>query len=270
MRLAVTHETVYRFENPAVRAIQTLRLTPRNTEAQLVQNWRIDVSQDCRLSPVEDAFGNLTNSFSIDGPIDELSIVASGVVVTEDTAGVLHGTRERLPLAVYCRVTDRTRAEAAVREFAHSVAAACEGGRLTVLHALMGQIHERVEIDPEAPERLPDAVLAKGAATNADVTHLFLAAARVLDIPARCISGHLYDPEATETAAIHTWAEAHLGEQLGWVGFDATANMCPTDRWIRIANGLDALDVAPIRGFRTFAGAEHMTTRITLRDVGPA
>ena len=94
MRLAVTHETVYRFEHPAVRAIQTLRLTPRNTEAQLVQTWRIDVSQDCRLAPVEDAFGNLTHSFSIDGPIDELSIVASGVVVTEDTAGVLHRTQK--------------------------------------------------------------------------------------------------------------------------------------------------------------------------------
>ena len=48
-----------RFEHPAVRAIQTLRLTPRNTEAQLVQNWRIDVSQDCRLAPVEDVARNL-------------------------------------------------------------------------------------------------------------------------------------------------------------------------------------------------------------------
>lgn len=270
MRLAVTHETVYRFENPATRAIQTLRLTPRNTEAQLVQNWRIDVSQDCRLSPVEDAFGNLTHSFSIDGPIDELSIVASGVVVTEDTAGVLNGTRERLPLAIYCRVTDRTRAEAAVRGFAHSVAAASEGGRLAVLHALMGQIHERVEIAPDAPERLPDAVLAKGEATVADVAHLFLAAARALDIPARCVGGHLFDAAASETSAVHTWAEAHLGGQLGWVGFDATANMCPTDRWVRIANGLDALDVAPIRGFRTHVGAESVTTRIKVRDVGPA
>ena len=65
MRLAIVHETIYRFDEPCSRAIQTLRLTPRNTESQLVQRWRIDVSQDCRLSPVEDAFGIPTNSYDV-------------------------------------------------------------------------------------------------------------------------------------------------------------------------------------------------------------
>lgn len=268
MRLAVTHETVYRFENPASRAIQTLRLTPRNTESQLVQNWRIDVSQDCRLSPVEDAFGNLTHTFSIDGPIDELSIVASGMVVTEDTSGVLHKTRERLPLAVACRVTDRTGAELAVRDFAASAEVA--GDRLTTLHTLMARIHERVTIDPDAPVRLPAVVLAEEKATPADTVHLFLAAARALDIPARCVSGYFFTESGAVTETGRLWIEAHVGPQLGWIGFDAIEDCCPTDRWIRVAVGLDALDVEPIRGVRTSAGNETVTTRITLRDIGPA
>lgn len=272
MRLAVVHETIHRFELPALRAIQTLRLTPRNTEAQLVQSWRIDVSQDCRLSPVEDAFGNHTHAFSIDGPIDELSIVATGTVVTEDTAGVLHATRERLPLAVFCRVTDRTRAELAVQEFARSIAAAVEGDRLAVMHALMGEVHERVKIVAEAPERLPDATLAKGEATIAGATELFLAAARVLDIPVRCISGwRLPEGERKiETDTVHLWIEAHCGPGLGWVAFDCVENMCPTDRWARLAAGLDALDVSPIRGVRTKPAGETVTTRITVTDIGPA
>lgn len=270
MRLSVTHETVYRFETPASRAIQTLRLTPRNTESQLVHDWRIDVSQDCRLAPVEDAFGNLTHTFSIDGPIDELSIVASGVIVTEDTAGVLHRTRERLPLAVACRVTDRTGAELAVRDFAASAFAAADGNALATLHALMERIHERITIDPEAPQRLPAVVLAEEKATLADTVHLFLAAARALDIPARCVAGHLFTECSAETETGHLWIEAHVGPQLGWIGFDATQNCCPTDRWIRIAVGLDALDVTPIRGVRTSPGAETVTTRIMLRDIGPA
>lgn len=272
MRLAVTHETVYRFERPALRAIQTLRLTPRNTEAQLVQNWRIDVSQDCRLSPVEDAFGNLTHSFSIDGPIDEMSIVATGTVVTEDTAGVLRSTREKLPLAVFCRVTDRTRAELAVQEFARSTAAAVDGGRLARMHALMGRVHERVKIVADAPDRLPDATLAKGEASVAGATELFLAAARVLDMPVRCISGWVL-PDGSkhfEATSPRLWIEAHLGDGLGWVAFDCIENMCPTDRWVRVAAGLDALDVSPIRGVRATPAGETVTTRIILRDVGPA
>ena len=44
MRIQISHETVYRYEEPARSVIQTLRLTPRNHEGQYVENWRIDVS----------------------------------------------------------------------------------------------------------------------------------------------------------------------------------------------------------------------------------
>ncbi len=270
MRLAVLHETVYRFANPASHAIQTLRLTPRNTESQLIQNWRIDVSQDCRLSPVEDAFGNLTHTFSIDGPIEELSIVASGVVVTEDTAGVLHTTRDRLPRAVYGRVTDRTRAEIAVRDLAETARRESGGDLLSALHLLMGQLNERVELVEDAPTRLPDAVLAKGQASLADLVDLFAAATRALDIPTRVIGGLIFRDGGEEQSAGHQWIEAYVGPSLGWIGFDAAENCCPTDRWIRITAGLDTLDVAPIRGVRSHVGEETVSTRIVLRDIGPA
>ncbi|MBV5266462.1 transglutaminase family protein [Pinisolibacter aquiterrae] len=270
MRLAITHETVYRFENPAVRAIQTLRLTPRTTENQLIDSWRIDVSQDCRLSPVEDAFGNLTHSFSIDGPIDELSIVASGEVVTEDTAGVLHTTRERLPLTVFRRESGRTPIEPATRAFAEALAAEGDGDRLGLLHRMMDRLHETIAVEPTTESRLPHEVLAAGTASVEDLAHLFAAAARALDIPARYVSGFLYDPEVSVTDAPHAWIEAHLGPALGWVGFDAAENCCPTDRWVRLAVGLDSLDTMAIRGVRTSFGEETVETRITVREIARA
>ncbi len=270
MRLAITHETVYRFENPAVRAIQTLRLTPRNTDNQLIDSWRIDVSQDCRLAPVEDAFGNLTHSFSIDGPIDELSIVASGEVVTEDTAGILHTTRERLPLTVFRRETGRTPIEAPTRAFAEALAAGGDGERLGRLHRMMGRLNETIAVDPAAGSRLPHEVLAEKAGTIEDLAHLFAAAARALDIPARYVSGFLYDPEVTVGDAPHAWIEAHLGPALGWVGFDAAENCCPTDRWVRLAVGLDSLDTRAIRGVRTSFGEETVETRVTVREISQA
>lgn len=270
MRLAITHETVYRFETPAARAIQTLRLTPRTTEAQLVDSWRIDVSQDCRLSPVEDAFGNLTHSFSIDGPIDELSIVASGEVVTEDTAGILHATRERLPLAVFRRVTDRTPIEASVRAFAETARSESAGDPLSALHLMMGRLHETVALDPAAELRLPHEVLAGETATVEDVAHLFTAAARALDMPARCVSGWLFDEATPVQTAPHAWVEVHLGPSLGWVGFDAVVNRCPTDRWVRLAAGIDGLDTRPIRGVRTHFGAETVETKIEVREISLA
>ncbi|TBW38231.1 transglutaminase family protein [Siculibacillus lacustris] len=267
MRFAIIHETVYRFEHPATRAIQTLRLTPRNTDAQLVQSWRIDVSQDCRLVPVEDAFGNLTHTFSIDGPIDELSIVASGRVATLDTSGVLRHTRDRLPLSAYGRCTDRTAIETPVRDFAFDTAVSAGPDRIAELHALMGALHERIAIDPEAPERRPAETLAAGSATARDLAHLFAAAARALDIATRVVVGYVYRGDETVAGAPHLWIEAHLGPGLGWVGFDAVENSCPTDAWVRLAVGLDALDATPIRGVRSHRGAETCETRITLREI---
>lgn len=39
-------------------------------------------------------------------------------------------------------------------------------------------------------------------------------------------------------------------EGLGWVGFDAANLICPTERYVRLASGLDAAMAAPIRGTR--------------------
>ena len=264
MRLAIVHETIYRFERPASRAIQTLRLTPRNSEAQLVHSWRIDVSQDCHLSPVEDAFGNLTHTFSIDGPIDELVITASGEVVTEDTSGVLHTTRERLPLMAFRRETERTRIEAPVRAFAEDAFAASGRDPLATLHTLMRRLHETIEVDDEAAATSPDAALAARRASTQDVAHLFATLARSLDIPARLAAGWL------ERGVAHHWIEAHVGPSLGWVGFDAVENSCPTDAWVRRAVGLDALDTAAVRGVRSHLGDETEVSRITVRRVSRA
>lgn len=264
MRLAITHETVYRFETPASRAIQTLRLTPRNTPSQLVQAWRLDVSQDCHLVPVEDAFGNLTHTFSIDGPIDELSIVASGEVVTEDTSGVLHGTRGRLPLMVFCRETRRTLIEPAVAAFARDAFDASGRDPLSTLHTLMARLHETIAVDADAPPRDPQEVLDRKSAGYEDVAHLFAASARALDIPTRYAAGLL------ARGVDHAWIEAFLGPSLGWVGFDAVENSCPTDAWVRMAVGLDALDTAAVRGVRTHSGEETMTRTVTIRSIARA
>lgn len=270
MRLVISHETVYRFETPALRAIQTLRLTPRTTENQFVDGWRIDVSQDCHLQAVEDAFGNLTHTFSIDGPIDELSIAATGEVVTEDTAGVLHFTRERLPLSVFCRRTDLTPTEPPVIAFAHDVAAGAGDDRLSLLHRMMARLSETITVDPDAPATLPQEVLATGRGSPDDVVHLFLAAVRSLGVPARFVTGWRVDPDCPVHDRGCRWMEVWLGADLGWVAFDAIENCCPTDRWVRLAVGLDALDTMPIRGVRTQFGGETVETRIEVREIACA
>jgi transglutaminase-like putative cysteine protease len=51
----------------------------------------------------------------------------------------------------------------------------------------------------------------------------------------------------------HGWVEA-LVPELGWVGFDPSNRVCVTERYLRVACGLDADAAAPIRGSVTVAG----------------
>ena len=104
MRIRISHETVYRYESPPAGVIQVLRLTPRNHDGQYVTDWRIELSQECRLDSHEDAFGNITHTFAAAGPFTELSVLVEGEVETLSSpalvrvsASMTRPSRTRIP-----------------------------------------------------------------------------------------------------------------------------------------------------------------------------
>jgi transglutaminase-like putative cysteine protease len=123
MRIAVQHETAYSYATPPRSIIQILRLTPRSHEGQHVIQWRVGCDADCRLKAGEDAFGNITHTFTMTQPASSLRVVAVGEVETFDTAGVVSGAVERFPPVLYLRETPLTRANAAIRALVHDSAA---------------------------------------------------------------------------------------------------------------------------------------------------
>lgn len=270
MRLKITHETVYRYDEPAAYAIQTVRLTPRDNGNQFVVDWRVEVSQDCRLRPVEDPFGNITHSFSVDGPFEELSIVATGEVLVEEANGVVRGVPDRMPTRLYLRDTGLTRPDAAIHAFARDLWCGQGGERLATLHVLSREINRRLRFDPAATDTQTTAAQAFGAGHGVcqDFAHVFVAAARSIEVPARYVSGYMWRLDGeNEQPAAHAWAEAWIDDQLGWVGFDPANDVCPTEAYVRVASGLDYLDALPIRGVRHGGSGETMTVRVTVEDI---
>jgi transglutaminase-like putative cysteine protease len=94
---------------------------------------------------------------------------------------------------------------------------------------------------------------ALGAGVCQDHAQIFIAAARSLGIPARYVSGYLLAEEGNVLHETHGWAEA-LAPDLGWIGFDPSNRVCVTERYLRVASGLDADEAAPIRGSATVTG----------------
>jgi transglutaminase-like putative cysteine protease len=269
MRLRVLHEIAYSFEEPATRAIENLRLTPRGHNGQFVVKWRIDVDRDCRLDNTTDPFGNLVSTFTVEGPIDRLTITAEGEVETQDTAGVLSGQVERFPPVVFLRETPLTATDKAIRAMAAEVALGAGGDRVALLHRLTGEIASRISLDETGSEPGTGAVEAfkAGHGSCYDIAHVMIGAARHLGIPARYVAGYRQSDGADETEGGHAWAEA-LVEGLGWVGFDPSHDVSPTDAYIRVATGLDHLGAAPNRGTRYGGAGESRSVRVTVKETG--
>jgi transglutaminase-like putative cysteine protease len=264
MRLRIAHSTVYQYDPPAAGAIQLLRLTPRNHDGQYVVRWRIDVSPDARLSAREDAFGNVTHVFSAAGPFRELSVAVDGEVETHSTDGVVHGTVERFPPALFLRSTALTEADAALADLAADIRVASGGAALASLHLLLQTLQGQMVYDLALTDTPMNAAEAFGIKRGVcrDLTHIFIATARCLGIPARYIAGYLQLADGTvEQEAGHAWAEAFVPD-LGWVGFDAANGVSPTDAYVRVAVGLDSLGAAPVRGTRYGAGGESLHVAI--------
>lgn len=264
MRLRIAHSTVYRYDPPTNGAIQLLRLTPRNHDSQYVARWRVDVSPDARLVSGEDAFGNITHVFSIDGPLAEIRVEVDGEVETQNTSGVVRGVTERFPPSLFLRETALTQPDAAIRGLAEAVGAATDGMALDALHTLMCRLRDEVAYDTTLTDTPMNAAAAFALKRGVcrDLTHIFIAAARCLAIPVRYVTGYLQLAGADGAQeAGHAWAEAFL-PALGWVGFDPANALCPTDAYVRVAVGLDSLGAAPIRGARYGLGTENLEVAI--------
>lgn len=242
MRIRISHSISYAYAEPARHITQILRLTPCDHDGQHVMSWRIEPTVDGRIRAGHDAHGNITHTFSADGPISALSIEVSGLIETLDLAGVVRGGIERVPPQVFRRETLLSASDEAIRSFAEDTTRA-EQTPLAKMHALMDALHGEMTCH-ETGERLGLGA-AKAFATRAgiaqDLAHIFMACARHLDQPARYVSGYVADgAELKHADGAHAWAEVHL-DDYGWIGFDCANGLCPIDTHVRIASGLSTL-----------------------------
>ena len=273
MRIRVSHRTSYRYEAPARGLIQLLRMTPRAHEGQHVVRWRCETEPDTRLRQSPDSFGNAVTRLDLPGSVEAVTILVEGEVVTADTAGVVRGTEERFPPALYLRRTPLTEADEAIRTYAEAIRAEVgAGGALAVLHALNAGLHGDIafDTDPTNAGTTAAQAFAMRRGVCQDLTQIFIASARHLEIPARYVSGYFHRSDGVvNQEAGHAWAEAFV-PGLGWIAFDPSNGICATEAHIRVAVALDYLGAAPVRGSRSGGGGETLEVGLRVAQAGPA
>jgi transglutaminase-like putative cysteine protease len=249
MKLRIEHRTVYRYEPPARLVVQALRLRPSQFEGQRVLEWRVDATGHSVDDGYVDGAGNCINMLTAHGPLEALEIVSMGVVDVGDRAGMVRGLREVVHPLAWLRAGPRTAPTPIIEAFAREAIAGSGRDRLRQGHALAAAVADAVRYRSGSSHAETTAAEAfeAGAGVCQDQAHVLVAAARSLGIPARYVTGYLYPGDRIGAEATHAWAELHL-DAYGWIGFDPANRQCPTEEYVRLACGVDAVDAAPIRG----------------------
>ncbi|SMH40501.1 transglutaminase family protein [Maritimibacter sp. HL-12] len=260
MRLKIQHVTRYRFETPVSYGLQQLRKTPKTTPQQQIIAWQTRVEHGRKELAFEDYHHNTVELISFSRGTTELSVISEGEMELTDTAGIVGPHRGPAPLWLYRRSTELTRPRPRVRELLRGSEASPD---LEGLHRLMRAIRDAVSYETgisHAGWSAEDALEA-GRGVCQDHTHIFLACAREMGLPARYVSGYLMLDDSTSQDAMHAWAEAHI-ENLGWVGFDVSNGISPDVRYVRVATGLDYAEASPVTGMQTGGTGEALAVRI--------
>lgn len=246
MKLSISHDTTYRYEDQVRASIQYLRLTPQESERQHVLSWELTLP--CPAKAQRDPFGNVLHVLSIDEPHEAVVIRARGLVEIDEKQELEHDSHSPLP---FLRFTRLTLPDAALCAFAEEQCGARRDRDSLI--ALMHGLHQRMPFQPGVTHADSTAAeaFAAGAGVCQDHTHAFLACARSLGVPARFVSGYLYQGSEQDLAS-HAWAEAWLDD--AWYSFDVTNELSRPERHLKLAVGLDYLDACPVRGMRRGGG----------------
>jgi transglutaminase-like putative cysteine protease len=258
MLITVRHELAIPFDGAATRAVEHLLLTPLSAGTQVVKEWAIETAGIETAARFTDAFGNRALLVTRDRPDETQAIVVRGAV----EAGAGNGVIGRIPgepvVALFRRITEATKPDAELVEAFASVDRAGRG-RIDLFHDLMGRLYEAAEAEPaeeaSQSQSQPDQSQSQSQSSEPSddaptrdpvaLSHRFIGVLRALELPARFVTGYVASDD-DGPGGWHAWAEAY-DDSLGWIGFDCALGICPTDRHIRVAVGLDAGSIPPVR-----------------------
>jgi transglutaminase-like putative cysteine protease len=264
-RLRITHSTLFSYESPVAETVMELRLQPQATAAQRLLDFVLEVQPTGPLSSYVDGFGNTVHHLERIQAQTSLEVVAHIHVECNGEPEPAGGGPPPLDMLRFrgpvTKIPGIRRLAAPVRQGLGSTAPAQEAavGELTAVIAA----RLRYEKGATTVHSGVAEVLALGAGVCQDFAHVLIACCRLLGIPARYVSGYVYEGEDA-THESHAWVEAWF-PGMGWRGFDPTHPVRVGDRHVKVAVGRDYTDCAPTRGVYVGSGGNStMEAHVTV------
>jgi transglutaminase-like putative cysteine protease len=261
MRLKIEHITTYTYNEPISEAYTEMRLRPLDADGQRCLSFSLAAEPRDEVLGYTDRFGNDVRHFDVLMPHQRLRVAATSEVLTPEVFAPDPAALSPLDEFDYLTATRYAPLTPDLAGFA-AARAAPDDAQATAL-ALMTAVHGALAYEKGATDvtTTADRALALGRGVCQDFAHILLAACRSQGLPARYVSGYLFNQG--QTAASHAWVDVFIPER-GWLSLDATHNRRQTGQYVRVAVGRDYADVPPTRGIFTGGARETMDVEVTV------
>jgi transglutaminase-like putative cysteine protease len=287
----VSHRTAYAYHTPVLQSQHLLHLAPREGARQRVlrHGLLIEPAPSARVERL-DYFGNGTVILSVDEEHRELVIHARSTVEVrapdlptptlsapwEQVASRALQGKSELDVGVlqFVSASRHTRIGADVLSYARP-SFSPQRPILDATLDLTRRIYNDFTFDSTATDISTPVshVLQERRGVCQDFAHLAIACLRGFGLPARYVSGYLltYPPPGMEKLqgadASHAWM-AVWAPQVGWVDFDPTNGVMPSEEHITLAYGRDYDDVSPVSGVLLGGSRQTMTVAVDVVAAG--
>jgi transglutaminase-like putative cysteine protease len=280
----VSHRTTYTYRKPVLQSEHLVHLAPRQSPRQRVlrHSLLVEPAPSSNIA-FADYFGNATTILAIDDEHTELVAHARSTVEVkapdlpmpalstpwEQVAGkALLDEELDIPVLQFVSASAHTRLLRQALDYARR----SFPPNRPILEAaldLTRRIHADFTFDTTATDISTPVldVLQERRGVCQDFAHLALTCLRGLGLPGRYVSGYLltYPPPGMKklqgSDASHAWISVWAPE-VGWVDFDPTNGVMPTDEHVTVAYGRDYDDVSPISGVLLGGGRQTMAVAV--------
>lgn len=290
MKYRVTHTTTYDYAEPVTVSHHVARLQPRPAATQREHEFALTVSPEPTVRTTRvDYLGNHVSFFSIEQLHQRLNVTANSIVEVaprpapdlkfsppwESVAAMFRDPVSSSVAEAYQFVFDSPLVRATPALAAYARESFPTGTPLLVgARDLTARIHRDFKFDPTATTvSTPlDEVFAKRRGVCQDFAHLGIACLRSLGLAARYVSGYLRtepppgQPPLVGADYSHAWF-AIACPPVGFVDFDPTNDVIPSDRHVTVAIGRDFSEVSPLAGIVTGGGAHTLKVSVNVEPL---
>jgi transglutaminase-like putative cysteine protease len=300
MRLAITHDTRYRYSPSVQTAQHVAHLQAADTPCQSVLHHSMQISPEASVQHNIDAFLNHRAYWALTHPHEGLSVRAYSEVETRAIApitpiapasaqqsweAVSEHFRYRGGQAgdVHAGLVFGSHHAPVHTAFAGYAQSSFTPGRslMQAAQALTARMHRDFHYETASTDINTPALdaLQKKRGVCQDFAHILVACLRSLGLPARYVSGYLLtqpppgQPRLVGSDASHAWASVYVPElashaSQGWFDLDPTNDRCglasPGEDYVRLAVGRDFADVSPLRGVLQGGGSHTLEVAVTV------